>query len=97
MTFQSYSWVRLTEEVVTNEVTTLMVNQFTKRDKKVTLIALIGKKIMTQTDQRKQVKKEKLIPNMTKKDGIEIDDLFDDIEYDDASFDGVEIDYTTQS
>ena len=96
MTFQSYSWVRLTEEVVTNEVTTLMVNQFTKRGKKVTQIALIGIKTMTQTDQIRG-KVEKLIPNMTKKDGIEIDDLFDDIEYDDASFDGVEIDYTTQS
>ncbi len=80
-----------------------MVNQFTKRDKKVTQIALIGKKIMTQTDQKNQLKEEKSIPNMMKKGGnnfIDMDPdggIFDDIEYDDASFDGVEIDYTTQS
>ena len=62
---------------------------------------------MTQTDQIRG-KVEKLIPNMRNQNGINekvkcyIDDEEVscntwDIEYDDASFDGVDIDYTTQS
>lgn len=84
-----------------------MVNQFTKRGKKVTQIALIGIKTMTQTDQIRG-KVEKLIPNMRNQNGInekvkcyiddeEVNCNTWDIEYDDASFDGVDIDYTTQS
>jgi len=83
--------------VVTNEVTALMVNQFTKRDKKVTQIALIGIKTMTQTNRRKQVKVEKSTPNMMEMSYTKWNELYDELEYDDASFDGVDIDYTTQS
>ena len=93
--------------MVTNEVTTLRVNQFTKRDKKVTQIALIGIKTMTQANQIRE-KVEKLNPNMRENNGInenvkcyiddeEVNCNTWDIEYDDASFDGVDIDYTTQS
>ncbi len=83
--------------MVTNEVTALMVNQFTKRDKKVTQIALIGIKTMTQTNRRKQVKVEKSTPNMMEMSYTKWNELYDELEYDDASFDGVDIDYTTQS
>ena len=62
---------------------------------------------MTQTDQIRG-KVEKLIPNMRNQNGIndnvkfyiydeEVNCNTWDIEYDDASFDGVDIDYTTQS
>tara|TARA_B100001996_G_scaffold366320_1_gene336933 strand:- start:243 stop:467 length:225 start_codon:yes stop_codon:yes gene_type:complete len=74
-----------------------MVNQFTKRDKKVTQIALIGIKTMTQTNRRKQVKVEKSTPNMMEMSYTKWNELYDELEYDDASFDGVDIDYTTQS
>jgi len=46
------------------------------------------------TMDQEKIQKESMMS--TKKIGM-FDDDFDDIEYDDASYDGVEIEYTTQS
>tara|TARA_B100001250_G_scaffold410585_1_gene437325 strand:- start:952 stop:1176 length:225 start_codon:yes stop_codon:yes gene_type:complete len=74
-----------------------MVNRFTKKDRKATQIALIGIKTMTQTNQIKQEKVRKSTHNMRKNNGIKWNELPEEIEYDDASYDAIDIDYTTQS
>lgn len=57
------------------------------------LIVLNGRNLLMTMDQEK-IQKESMMS--TKRIGM-FDDDFDDIEYDDASYDGVELEYTTQS
>lgn len=56
------------------------------------LIVLNGRNLLMTMDQEKIQNESMILPKM-----IGMEDDFDDIEYDDASFDGVEIEYTTQS
>ena len=56
------------------------------------LIVLNGRNLLMTMDQEKIQNESMISPTM-----IGMDDDFDDIEYDDASYDGVELEYTTQS
>jgi len=84
--------------VVTNEVTTHLANPFEISVKKVEPIDQHGQtKAMTITNPNQTVKEGSLIQKLTMTlDGIEIESLYEEIEFDDESSVDYDMDYTVQ-
>ena len=81
--------------MVANKVTTMVENPFVTKGKKVQIAHHLERSPMTTIDPKKATTSpETSEPMMNLKEDLQDD--FDDIEYDDGSYADIEIDYTTQ-
>tara|TARA_Y100001968_G_scaffold76368_1_gene67839 strand:+ start:15500 stop:15754 length:255 start_codon:yes stop_codon:yes gene_type:complete len=83
--------------VVTSEVTILQENHYETNAKKEQIEHLNGRNLMTTLNQKDIITLKKEQPLKSGEEIYEDDGLdYEDLYYDDASYDGVEIDYTVQ-